>query len=340
VVTGSHNGTRVKIWEARTGELEKELLADSSSKVGFSPDGKWLATNGGGLRLWAVGSWREGPQLGVGAAFAFSPDGKLLAADTAHGAVRLVDPDTGREYAQLENPNQDRALFLSFSPDGTQLVTTKGDSQSIHVWDLRAIRQRLAKMGLDWDLPTYSPAPEVNKSPPLQIQVDLGSLALLVRDEKQITRQLIEQKRRVLEANPNDARACNDLAWTYLTAPEALRDWKAALPVAQKAVQLAPDAMNRNTLGLAYYRAGRYREAMETLEPNLKDQVDWALTYDLYFLAMSHHQLGESARARECYDLAVRWSVSHHEALNPYVGELAAIQAEAAELLGVKDKKQ
>ena len=119
-----------------------------------------------------------------------------------------------------------------------------------------------------------------------------------------------------------------------------LRDWKAALPVAQKAVQLAPDPMNRNTLGLAYYRAGRYREAVETLEPNLKDQVDWALTYDLYFLAMSHHQLGESALAREFYDLALRWSVAHHEALNPYVAELAAIQAEAAVLLGVKVKKQ
>ena len=225
-----------------------------------------------------------------------------------HGAVRLVDPDTGREYARLENPNQDRAFFLSFSPDGTQLVTTKGDSQSIHVWDLRPSGSGWPKWAWTGTCPTYAPAPEVNKSQPLQIQVDLGSLALLVRDEKQITRQLIEQKHRALEANPNDARACNELAWTYLIAPEALRDWKAALPVAQKAVQLVPDAMNRNTLGLAYYRAGRYREAVETLEPNLKDQVNWALTYDLYFLAMSHHQLGESGRAREFYDLAVRWS--------------------------------
>jgi uncharacterized protein HemY len=96
--------------------------------------------------------------------------------------------------------------------------------------------------------------------------------------------------------------------------------------------------MNRNTLGLAYYRAGRFREAVATLEPNLNDQVDWALAYDLYFLAMSHHQLGESVRARQFYDLALRWSVAHHEALNPYVVELSAIQAEASTLLGVKDK--
>lgn len=129
------------------------------------------------------------------------------------------------------------------------------------------------------------------------------------------------------------------LAWTYLTAPEALRDWKAALPLAQKALQLEPNAMYRNTLGLAYYRAGRYREAVEALQANLKDQVDWALAFDLYFLAMSHQQLGESARARQFFDLAVRWSGTHKEALAPYLTELTAIHAEAAEMLEMKAKK-
>src|SRR6202030_3836458 len=101
---------------------------------------------------------------------------------------------------------------------------------------------------------------------------------------------------------PNSARACNALAWTYLTAPGALRDWKAALPLVEKAVQLDPQAMYRNTLGLAYYRAGRYPEAVKVLEANLKDQVAWALTYDLYFLAMGYHQLGDSTRAKQFYD--------------------------------------
>ena len=340
VVTGSHSGTAVKIWEARTGELVKELLVDGGSRVGFSPNGKWLATNGGGLRLWAVGSWREGPQVGVGGDFAFSADGKLLAADTARGAVRLVDPDTGREYARLVNPSQDRAVFLSFSPDGTRLVTTKGDSQEIHVWDLRAIREQLANISLDWDLPPYPPVPEVDETQPLRIQVELGDPVQSLREREETTRQLIEQKRRALEANPNDAKACNDLAWTYMTAPEAVRNWKAAVLAAQKAVQLDSDPLYRNTLGLAYYRAGRYQEAVKTLEPNLKDDVDWALAYDLYFLAMSHYQLGESARAHQFYELALRWSVSHHDVLAPVLVELSAIQAEAAGLLGVKDKNQ
>jgi eukaryotic-like serine/threonine-protein kinase len=339
VVTGAHNGTGVKVWKARSGELEMELPVDGGSQVGFSPDGRWLATNGGGLRLWTVGSWREGPRIGGGTAFAFSPDGKLLAGEMGHGTVRLVDPDTGREYARLETPNQDSAMYLNFGPDGTQLVITKGHNHAFHLWDLRAIRNQLAKTGLDWDLPPYPSMPDVNQAQPLEILVELGSPAEAARDERQIARELIEQKRRALEANPNDAEACNDLAWTYLTAPEAVRDWKAALPAAEKAVHLNPDPMYRNTLGLAYYRAGRYREAVETLEPNLKDEPDWALAYDLYFLAMSHHQLGESARARQFYDLALRWSVAHHDALNPYVVELSPIQAEASALLRVKDKQ-
>ncbi len=151
VATGSHWGTKVKVWEARTGKLVKELPVEAGSRVRFSPDGKWLATTifGGGCQLWAVDSWQAGPHIG-GGALAFTPDGKLLAVETGYGVVRLVNPATGREYARLEDPNQDQANSIAFSPDGTQLVTTSNDSHSIHVWDLRTIREQLTKMGLDW----------------------------------------------------------------------------------------------------------------------------------------------------------------------------------------------
>ncbi len=160
----------------------------------------------------------------------------------------------------------------------------------------------------------------------------------MLREQQQVTQQLIEQKCLVVKANPHNALACNDLAWTYLMAPEGVRDWKAALPLAQRAVQLEADPMYRNTLGLAYFRAGRYREAVETLQANLENQVDWALAYDLYFLAMCYHQLGEGVKARQFHDLAVRWSDAHQEELMLYSDELAVIQAEAAELLGMTAK--
>ncbi len=176
VATGSQHGTGAKVWDARTGRLEKELLSSEGwVRVGFSPDGRWLAARGNGLRLWAVGSWREGPRLGgiPGAAFAFSPVEKLLATETGHGALRLVDPDTGREYARLEDPDQVRVAWICFSPDGTQLLTAgAGPGAWIRVWDLRAIRRQLAAMGLDWHLPAYPSRGESADSKPLRIQVD------------------------------------------------------------------------------------------------------------------------------------------------------------------------
>jgi WD40 repeat protein len=337
VATGSHLGTKVRVWHASSGKLEKELPVETSSWVDFSPDGKWLGTSGGGCRLWAVEGWQQGPAIG-GTFFAFSPDSKLLAVETGYGTIRLVDPSSGREFARLEDPSQGRAP-MAFTSDGSRLVAINSDDASIQVWDLRVIRQELATMGLDWDLPPYQPPPRIDPRQPLQIHVDLGDLNGSMQDQQAITRQVIEQQRRALEAKPNDASLCNDLAWTYLTAPEALRDWKAALPLAQKAVQLDPSPMWRNTLGLAYYRAGRYREAVEALEANLKEQVDWALAYDLYFLAMCFQKLGDSARARQFFNVALRWSISHQDALAPYVTELTAFRAEASELLGIGERK-
>jgi serine/threonine protein kinase/WD40 repeat protein len=181
IATGSHNGVNVKIWEARDGKFEfvRELAVATPSRVGFSPDGKWLATGGGGCRLWAVGSWQEGPQIG-GGVFDFSSDGKLLAVETGHGVVRLVHPDTAREYARLEDPNQDHARWIRFSPDGTQLVTTtECGAGSIHVWDLREIRQRLAEMDLDWDLPLYPPKVEMEDARPLRVNVESATRLII-----------------------------------------------------------------------------------------------------------------------------------------------------------------
>ncbi len=163
----------MQISHARTGKPAHELPLEGS-RVRFSPDERWLATTGGGCRLWAVDSWQEGPYIG-GAEPVFSADGKLLAVETGHGVVRLVNPNTGREYVRLEDPNQDIAHWMCFSSDGAQLVTIN-NSGSIHVWDLRTIRQKLATMELDWDLQSYPPVDATKAAPPLRVVVDTGGL--------------------------------------------------------------------------------------------------------------------------------------------------------------------
>jgi hypothetical protein len=345
VVTGSHwNDQRSKsdrIWDAESGERVHKLPLIGSTLSRFSPNGRWLMTATGsvGCRLWEVGTWREVQRFDY-AASAFSPDSRLLAISDVFSVIRLVETTTGREVARLTGPEPMWYPPACFTPDGTRLIASSSETRGLYVWDLRLIRQQLKGLGLDWDWSEFPPADPASESPaPRQVEIRTGDLAKLGPTPEQRARQAIERYSREVEANPDSARACNNLAWVYLTAPEPLRDGKAALPLAEKAMRLVPEnALYRNTVGVAYYRAGRYREAVEALRPNLEGQEDWGLAFDLYFLAMSHRQLGEAARARDYNDWAVRWTRAQQGLSEGYLEELALFRAEAAELLGI-DKK-
>jgi hypothetical protein len=69
------------------------------------------------------------------------------------------------------------------------------------------------------------------------------------------------------------------------------------------------------------------------LRPNLEKQEGWALPYDLYILAMSQHRLGETARARDNYDCAIRWVPLQRNLDQEHEEELTEIRAEAEKLL-------
>ena len=114
-----------------------------------------------GCQLWEVGTWKRGLKLEYGQGMGFSPDGVMLAVINDH-TIRLVEPESGREFARLEDPNLDRAHDPTFSPDGTQLIVATGERRVLHVWDLRRIREGLEGLGLDWDRPPY---PSANSSP-------------------------------------------------------------------------------------------------------------------------------------------------------------------------------
>jgi hypothetical protein len=49
---------------------------------------------------------------------------------------------------------------------------------------------------------------------------------------------------------------------------------------------------------------------------------------------MCHHQLGEPAKAKECYDQASKWVQGQDDIPSYWVADLTAFQAEADGLLG------
>jgi len=158
VASGSHwcnKGVGAKVWDAQTGRLVQDFAVGSLCLVGFSADGRWFVTGGGGTRLWRTGTWAEGPRVlveGDGNGWAFSPDGRLLALG-GQGRVRLVWPDTGAEVARLTWTDQATFVPVSFTADGGELLVQGEDTEALHVWDLRLIRRQLAELGLDWEDP-------------------------------------------------------------------------------------------------------------------------------------------------------------------------------------------
>jgi serine/threonine protein kinase/WD40 repeat protein len=344
---------RVRLWNAVTGAMVHEWILGKRTLVFFTPDSRALVlSRDDEFSFWNMKSLEPIYRLRRDVAFlpgwvAFSPDGRLMAVETAPAVIALKDVATGRTVARLEDPHGDRATSQGFTPDGTQLVVAACHAGAIHIWDFRAIRARLKAMNLDWDWPEFPPAASVNMaSEAVMIEVAPVDQSWLTGMKEQWARQAIDRKRIAIEKSPDSAVDCNNLAWTLLTAPESLRQAQTAVCLAEKALRLAPgDANFRNTLGLAYYRAGRYRDAVQLIRPNLRSQSDKTMPYDLYFLAMSLHRLGETARARDHFDSAVRWTQMQHGLHGVPLDEpegnegLAAFRAEAAHVLGLDREK-
>ena len=88
-----------------------------------------------------------------------------------------------------------------------------------------------------------------------------------------------------------------------------------------------------NTMGVVEYRAGRYAEAIATLERSLAAGHGQYDAFDLFFLAMAHRMLGHRDQARDCYDRAVRWTRKQNHLSARNTRELAGFHQEAKVML-------
>jgi WD40 repeat protein len=190
-VGSSAHDASIPVWDAQTGKQIRSLSAAGWTSAEFSPDGRWLLVGiMNGYVLYEVGSlppdsWRLRYQLprnvggDVHGAFAWSPDSRFFAVMLAGSVVRFVEPETGRELANLEPPDPDWAIpqRLRFSADGSMLIVSTDELRMIHVWDLRLIGARLAELGLPWDLPRFRRASSDVDAGRFRVEVHLGDFA-------------------------------------------------------------------------------------------------------------------------------------------------------------------
>jgi WD40 repeat protein len=103
----------------------------------FSPDFRIFATGEKtNIQLWDLATGEPLSKIETTVdrkTVGFSPDGKLLAADSADGSIRLLDLTTGRELRRFQGHTKPLSTLV-FSSDGKMLASS--NDQTTRIWDI------------------------------------------------------------------------------------------------------------------------------------------------------------------------------------------------------------
>ncbi|MCE9591443.1 MAG: tetratricopeptide repeat protein [Planctomycetes bacterium] len=217
-----------------------------------------------------------------------------------------------------------RAIEISRGPNdvfviSTQIAKTQGTQATIELLEPLATGERrdtvqLAIAGMWLDLKTTDKAlailrqldARMAKNDPLRELVDRQLAVALQLNSSPEEARVVYQ--RMVDRNPNDVEALNNLAYTLA---EDLNNAKDALPLAQRAVKLSGDsAPVLDTLGWVQFRAGQKDEAYDTLRKSVDRKP---LAINTYHLAMVHFARGDSIPGRKMLDSAKRLAEQNNE---------------------------
>jgi WD40 repeat protein/predicted Ser/Thr protein kinase len=343
----------VRVWNAETGQ-KLLTLNEPGDGITFSPDGRLLAVGAGDgvIIRSAVTGERAMRCNGQGVyAVTFNTDGTRLAAASGDGAVIVWDVATGEEILTFK---QERSWGgIEFTKDAIWWFGKRADELGsgdpqwpllLAVWDARPWttereieREKLraaqeARLVVTSLLAQSALRPEVfddiKKNPSLSPEVRRRAL------------EIAEQH--LHDPSLLNAAAWRGVAWggdvtvicglllgqaetvAFGYAMVGVSNIRYELPLwqAKTACRLAPDDGEYwNTLGILQYGAGKYQEALATLER--ADKLNsrskrGRQPADLAFLAMSHFKLGQKEKAQtELAELRQlmkqpRWSAPRH----------------------------
>jgi signal transduction histidine kinase len=145
----------LRVWKTDSNESLHDTPSPPS-RVWFGPDDRWLAVATPiGYEFRDAHSYalsrsftRENPSEQAGW-LDFTSDGEMAAIVKSHARVELIDAKNLESLTTLELPDGREASRVRFSRDGRYLAMFARDG-FIHLWHLPALREKLARLGLDW----------------------------------------------------------------------------------------------------------------------------------------------------------------------------------------------
>lgn len=147
----SDDDSTITVWGATSGVKRLAFDVDHTvMQVGFSPDGRVLATGGwgGDVAIWDTTAWRRlrslPPHDQMVSSMAFTPDGHLLTG-SYDGTAKLWDVKTGERLLTLRG-HAAGVAGVAVSTDGTRLATASRDS-TVKIWDTNTGRLQLTLHG-------------------------------------------------------------------------------------------------------------------------------------------------------------------------------------------------
>ena len=311
-VTSTSGDQTVKVWDAASGQNLLTLKGHTSAVngVAYSPDGRRLASASRDqtVKVWDAASGQDlltlrghtRPVNGV----AYSPDGRCLASASEDKTVKVWDATALTPQLLVVREARGLVQFLIAKP-------LPPDEAAAAIRRDSTITEAVRQQALAWVEPFWRSQGRSEVAclvEPLFAKPLLRSEVLAtLRADAGLREPVRQEALKLAETLPENAPRLNDVSWAVVRQPGTdTATYQRALCQAEAACRAAPDVADYlTTLGAAYYRVGKYPDAVAALEKSLPTNASsGGDAWDLYFLAMCHYRLGNAAKARECFECA------------------------------------